>query len=547
MIGLLHNQNNLTFTTRMDCTATSISYRQTGYFTNIINDYIERAPQLEPYYVHPVSMDGIHQAIKERQSFQTNRGLLVEALHEQYNSVNASDAVKANIEKLSDDHTFTLVTAHQPHIFTGHLYFIYKIVHVIKLADELNRTLPGNHFVPVYYMGSEDADLDELGKIYIGGEEIKWATTQQGAVGRMSTKGLDKIIDRLEGELSIYPYGPAIIKLLRECYDPSATIQTATFRLLNKLFGQYGLVVLIPDQARLKSAMHAIFRDDLLQQKPSEIVEHTIESLSAHYKVQATPREINLFYLKDDIRERIVKLGEEYRVVGKGIHFTESQLLEELQQHPERFSPNVILRGLFQETILPNIAFIGGGGETAYWLELKDLFQHYKVPFPVLVLRNSFLFIERKWKERINKLGIDLPQLFKEDRLITNDIVQRDSAVQLQLEAEIGDLATLYDRIQDVAGKVDSTLTKHVTTLQVRASERLYRLEKKMLLAEKRKFSDQQNQVQSLKKNLFPRKGLQERVDNFAPYFARWGDDFIRMIYDHSPLFEQVFTVVEEN
>ena len=530
----------------MDCTATSIPYRQTGYFTNIINDYIERSPRLEPFYEHPVSMEGILQAIKDRQGFNTDRTALVEALHEQYKSLDMPDAVKANIEKLLDDHTFTLVTAHQPHIFTGHLYFIYKIVHVIRLADELNRNLPGHHFVPVYYMGCEDADLDELGKIYIDGEEIKWPTKQQGAVGRMTTKELDKIIDRLEGELGVHPYGPEVIRLLRECYDASSNIQTATFRLISRLFGRYGLVVLIPDNASLKTAMHPIFKDDLLQQKPSEIVGHTIQSLSKHYKVQATPREINLFYLKDDIRERIVKTGDEYRVVGKGIHFTEQALLEELDQHPERFSPNVILRGLFQETILPNILFVGGGGETAYWLEFKELFHHYKVPYPILLLRNSFLFAEKKWNERIGKLGISMEQLFKEERLITNDLVKRDSTVQLQLETEIGELGKLYDQIQAVAGKVDSTLNKHVITLQVRATERLYRLEKKMLLAEKRKFRDQQNQVLALKKALFPRNGLQERVDNFIPYFARWGDDFIQMIYEHSPLLEQVFTVVVE-
>lgn len=530
----------------MDCTATSLPYRQTGYFTSIINDYIEQAPALQTFYEHPVSREGIKASIRQRQSFHTDRATLVQVLQEQYASETAGDRVHDNIKSLLNDNTFTLVTAHQPHIFTGHLYFIYKIVHVIKLADTLNRELPDFHFVPVYYMGSEDADLDELGKIFLDGEEIKWSTQQKGAVGRMNNKGLDKIIDRLEGELSVQPHGPELIALLRDCYTPSSTVQAATFRLINRLFDRYGLVVLIPDHPKLKAAMRPIFKDDLLAQTPSAIVEKTIEQLSAHYKVQANPREINLFYLKDGLRERIVKSGEEYKVVGTGTRFTEQALLEELDAHPDRFSPNVILRGLFQETILPNIAFVGGGGETAYWLELKELFHHYAVPFPVLVLRNSFLFIEKKWKERSKKLGIDTPLLFKEERLITNEIVKRDSQVQLQLGKELGELEGLYARIQEIAGHVDSTLSKHVSTLQVRAVERLYRLEKKMLQVEKRKFSDQQNQVQTLKRALFPRNGLQERVDNIAPYFARWGDAFISMIYEHSPLLEQVFTVVEE-
>ena len=162
------------------------------------------------------------------------------------------------------------------------------------------------------------------------------------------------------------------------------------------------------------------------------------------------------------------------------------------------------------------------------------------------MLRNSFLFIEKKYKARLQKLGIETPLLFKEERLIIDDIVKRNSALQLQLDREITELTALYARIEKVAGDVDSTLSKHVVTLRVRAAERLYRLEKKMLLSEKRKFSDQQNQVHALKTTLFPRNGLQERVDNFMPYFAKYGDDFIRMIYHHSPTFEQEFVVIEE-
>ena len=132
-------------------------------------------------------------------------------------------------------------------------------------------------------------------------------------------------------------------------------------------------------------------------------------------------RAINLFYLKDDIRSRLVEEEGRYKVQDTALEFTAEELKHELIEHPERFSPNVILRGMFQETILPNIAFIGGGGELAYWLELKDLFQYYNVPFPVLILRNSFLLVEKKWREKAGKLGFSIPDLFGEERLLMND------------------------------------------------------------------------------------------------------------------------------
>ena len=531
----------------MQCTSTSIPYQQIGSFSKIIVDYLNGSPELEPFYQHPVSIEGIRQGIESRKQFNTDRKLLVEVLRDQYKDIDIPSALHANIESLLEENTFSYVTAHQPNIFTGYLYFIYKILHVIRLAEFSAKQFPEYKFVPVYYMGSEDADLEELGKVFMNGEKIVWETDQKGAVGRMRPKGLEKIITRIDGELSAYPFGKELISLLRECYSASPDMQTATLKLVNALFAEYGLVILIPDNAALKRSMHLVFEDDLLNQTASNIVEQTINTLSRRYKVQANPREINLFYLKDDIRDRIAKNAGEWKVVGHEIRFSQSELKVELLDHPERFSPNVILRGLFQETILPNIAFIGGGGETAYWLELKDLFHYYKVPFPMLVLRNSFLFIEKKVHERIKKTRIDIPGLFREERLIIEDIVKRDTTVQVQLNDEISEMINLYSRLKEVAGRTDITLQKHVEALQAHAVNQLRELEKKMMRAEKRKFEDQQRQVHAIKEKLFPRNELQERVDNFMPYYAKFGKDFIRMLYENSPALQQEFVVLAED
>ena len=292
----------------MDCTFTQIPYKQTGYFSNLILDYLDQSPALKDFYQYAPNADGVKKAIDNRKKIKTNRALLVEELKKQYSLVKSSEKVQQNINSLLKDNTFTVTTAHQPAIFTGTLYFIYKILHTIRLADRLNKEHPDNHFVPVYWMGSEDADLEELGKIYLDNEKIVWDTKQQGAVGRMNTKGLDKIIQRIDGEFSVQPYGKELCELLRQSYLQTEDIQTATFRLLNSLFEQYGLIVVIPDNAAFKKLMLPVFKDDLLNQTASEIVGKTITELDKNYKVQATPREINLFYLKDDIRGRIEKL-----------------------------------------------------------------------------------------------------------------------------------------------------------------------------------------------------------------------------------------------
>ncbi|HEX5654738.1 MAG TPA: bacillithiol biosynthesis cysteine-adding enzyme BshC, partial [Chitinophagaceae bacterium] len=342
-------------------------------------------------------------------------------------------------------------------------------------------------------------------------------------------------------------HGKELISLLKECYRPGEDIQTATFRFVNALFGEWGLLVLLPDNSLLKKQMTAIFRDDLQNQTASGIVEATAARLSdAGYKVQANPREINLFYLVDDIRERIVEKNGNYHVLKIHKQFTREQLLQELEQHPERFSPNVILRGLYQETILPNLVFIGGGGETAYWLQLKDLFDYYKVPYPILVLRNSFLLVEKKWLDKIGRLGFSAEDFFLPEQELISRLVMKESKNETRLNGAMPKLEQLYETFKKQAAAVDASLEKHVDALKLKSVQRLQELEKKMLRAEKRKFTDQQRQIRGIYEQLFPGNGLQERIENISYYYAKWGPSFISQLYKHSLALEQEFVILSE-
>jgi len=532
----------------MDCISARLPYRQTNHFTKIILDYLDHTESLKPFYAHVSSLQGIQKVINTRQKFSTNRKVLVEELKKQYTGIVTGDAVHKNIESLLKDNTFTITTAHQPNIFTGPLYFIYKILHAVKLAEYCKASLPQYNFVPVYYMGSEDADLEELGHIYLGGQKLEWKTKQTGAVGRMKVdKEFTKLISQIEGQLVVLPHGNEILSLLKECYGEGLMIQDATFKLVDALFSEYGLIVLIPDKEALKKQATKIFEDDLLNETPSVIVEQTANRLqAAGYKLQANPREINLFYLEDGIRERIVKKSSEFRIQNSELKLTQEDLLKELQDRPERFSPNVILRGIYQETILPNIVYIGGGGEIAYWLQLKDLFEHYKVPYPVLLLRNSFLVVEKKWQEKIRKLGFTVEDFFLPEQELINRLVARETKNEIKLNGNFTEAEQLYESLKKQAVAVDTSLARHVEALKAQSIYRLQELEKKMLRAEKRKFTDQQRQIHTIKVKLFPKNGLQERMENFMYYYAKWGRDFIQQVYQHSLSLEQEFVILSE-
>ena len=532
----------------MDFTSTRLPYRQTGVFTRIALDYIDQAGALKPFLAHPPSLQGIKKAIEARKQFNTDREILVKELKKQYATVEVSESVLENLEALLSPETFTVTTAHQNNIFTGPLYFIYKILHTIRLAEHLKTSLPQYNFVPVFYMGSEDADLDELNHIYLGGEKLEWQTTQTGAVGRMNVdKELVKLIGLIEGQLTVLPNGNEIVSLMKQCYKEGAAIQDATFRFVNALFAGYGLIILLPDNAALKKQMIPVFEDELVNQSASMIVEKTAEKLQgAGYKVQVNPREINLFYLKDDIRDRIIKQHLTLNIQHSTLNFSSDEILKELKDHPDRFSPNVILRGLYQETILPNIAFIGGSGETAYWLQLKNLFEHYQTPFPVLVMRNSFLIVERKWREKMQNLGFTIDDLFLSEQDLLNRLVAKESRNETKLNGLLKELKQIYDSFKKQATAVDSTLEKHVDSLKLQTLHRLKELEKKMVRAEKRKFTDQQRHIHAIKEHLFPGDELQERSGNLCYYYAKWGREFISRLYEHSLSLEQEFIILEE-
>ncbi len=523
-----------------------ISYESTGFFSKMMIDYVNGDEKLQSFYTYPVTFDGIKASIEARKQFDTPRNVLVQELRKQYKNIILTEKQEHNLQSLLEKNTFTICTAHQPNIFTGPLYFMYKILHTLKLASHLNEAIPENKFVPFYYMGSEDADLDELGHINLNGKRLEWKTSQTGAVGRMKAdKQLLMLIDTIAGEIEIEPFGKELIRLFREAYKEGESIQQATLHLVNELFKEFGLLILIPDNIELKKQFSSIVKKELIDRFSHFALEKTGDYLRQYYKVQASGREINLFYLTDTKRERIEKEGEGFRVEGLGLFFGEKEILEELEKHPERFSANVILRGVFQETILPNIAFIGGGGEIAYWLELKEVFAAANVPFPLLIVRNSFLLIDHSQQNSAGKLGFNTPDLFKQDVQLINTLVARESKLQLSLDKEKEQLKALYKHLKQLTAKIDITLAEHTTALQVKAIQKIDALEKKMLRAEKRKFETQSRQINKLKQQLFPGDNLQERVDNFSPFYAKYGKEWLTKVYEASLSLEQEFTILK--
>ena len=554
----------------MKFNATQISYRSTGLFSALINDYIETKGTAQSFVNYAATKEGYKKAIEQRASFPTNRKVLVEVLQNQYtqlakdindantlnnnknnalnNSLNTKEAFKLvndNVNLLLKENTFTVTTAHQPNIFTGPLYFFYKILHTIQLAAELKKQFPQHNFVPVYYMGSEDADLQEVGSYNLAGEAYQWNTKQKGAIGRMKVDDeLIKLLQNLEGYWLVQPAGKEALEVLKQAYQKGKTISEATLHLVHAYFGKYGLVVLQPDNAQLKAVFVDVMEKELRTGFSQKAIQPTKEKLASTYHVQSDGRDLNLFYLKENTRARIDKQGASYIIVDANISFTEEEIVKELHAHPDRFSPNVILRGVYQETILPGIAFIGGGGELAYWMELKNVFNEVKVHYPILQLRNSFMFMNEKQTAHWNSLGFSLEDLFKPMLELELDYVKNQTKENLALTNHIASLNDLYASIQQDVIKIDTSLGGHTKNLSVQAQKKLALLEKKMIRAEKRKQQTSIDRIKAIKGSLFPKNSLQERVENFSEWVGSYGWDWVEAVLENSTTLNPSFTII---
>ncbi len=270
--------------------------------------------------------------------------------------------------------------------------------------------------------------------------------------------------------------------------------------------------------------------DELLHQNANPIITKQIELLGAHYKIQAHPREINLFYLNDQIRERIEKKGDKWEVLNTSIQFTESEILSELKQHPERFSPNVMLRGLYQETILPNVAFIGGGAEVAYWLQLKTLFQHYNICYPSIHLRQSVLWIGNAQSDLIKQLELSIPEIFKPQEQLIREYITRQNGNEWRTTDETTAIENTFQTLKQKATSLDRTLEAATEAALTKMKHQLQIIEQKMLRAEKRKMQTQIARIEKMRAVLFPGNGLQERVENFTEYYLQYGPSFFDII-----------------
>lgn len=417
------------------------SRKGTIFFNDFLDKYYN-SDELDEFRTFSPNEGSIPDIIKDREGFPAGRrATLVKSLESQYkeSGIHLSDELSASIASLAQDNTFTITTGQQIHIGLGPLYVLYKAFDTIALAEQLTVKHPGQNFIPVFWMASEDHDLEEIADVNVFGSVHTWHTDQTGPVGRMRPDGLPGLFSEIENEYRFDPVQTEFISLCKEVYLNSETLSVAFRRILHHYMGHLGLVILDADDAALKQSFVPVLADELQHKNYQSLQNKTDELVKAGVDAQLHIRECGLF----DMRE-----GSRTRVTQK---YTEAEARSLASNDAYSLSPNAAFRPLYQEWILPNLIYIGGPSEIKYWMQLGSLFQNYQMEMPLLHLRTSHIHIPAKMNNQFTESKW-LDMLGTREQL-----VEKNNAELKALVDSLNDqFKTIKEGLLDYRNKVES-------------------------------------------------------------------------------------------
>ncbi|MDA9311444.1 MAG: bacillithiol biosynthesis cysteine-adding enzyme BshC [Polaribacter sp.] len=524
-----------------------LPFEKTGFFSKTMLDYLAKKESIKPFYHNYPDLVGFKNQLEEKEkSFNLeSRNVLSKSLEKQYQGFDLSEATQNNIKLLKQKNTFTVTTGHQLNLFTGPLYFLYKIFSTINLAEEISKKFPTKNIVPVYWMATEDHDFEEINYFNFQEKKVQWNLESGGAVGRLSTEGLSDVFQEFSSHLGSTKNAKELKKLFSEGYLKHKNLADATRFIANELFKDYGLVILDGDDLALKKMLSPIVKDELENETSFHTVSETILALEKNYKVQVNPRAINLFYLSENSRERILFENGIYKINNTNITFSKEEILREVDENPLAFSPNVIVRPLYQEVVLPNLCYIGGGGEIAYWLELKSYFEKVAVPFPILLLRNSVQIVSEKQQKKLTSLKISHQELFLKQQDLLSKKVLENTDINLDFNLKIESLQKQFTELKEVAKKTDISFVGAVNAQEKKQIKGLENLQRRLLRAEKRRQKELVDRITDLQRQLLPNQSLEERQRNFSDYYLAYGTPFLGTLKKVLKPLAHQFTILE--
>ena len=476
------------------------------------------------------------------------RQILVKSLQDQYSKIEISKKTLKNISSLLEPNTFCITTGHQINLFTGPLMVIYKIAQVINISNQLNLDSENFKYVPVLWIATEDHDFEEISEINLNQKKIKWEINSNNLpVGEIEINNFKNVLRDYKDSIIDHNFKENIEEIIDNSYKEGDTLSISTLKFINSLFSEHGLIIIDANKKDLKSLFTDQLKNEIDNFSCKEKTSSQISQLKKDFesfKVQVNPSDINFFKLTDKGRKRIRYDKKLYNVDDEN-SYNKDEILNLIDKSPELFSPNAIMRPLYQEIVLPNVCYVGGPNELRYWMQLKTYFDDNKVQFPILKLRNSAYIIDSKTSKKIKNSGIEIKYFIGELNELVNYKIENTSSMKVNFDSLRSNLSLQFDELRKVSLETDKSFVGALNAQEKKQKKGIDDLEKKLIKAEKKNYEAEIKTIRSIHSYLNPSNISQERYLNFGNFYSCKGPSFINYIVEKISIMDDKILIID--
>ncbi len=488
--------------------------------------------------------------LKIFKNISENRRILTpdisEILVKQYSNLNPSTLTKENINKLSDKKTLTIFTGQQLGILGGPLYTFYKIITTIKLSRYLTERYNDYNFVPVFWMEADDHDFNEVrttkiiddtnSLLTIGyKEEIEEDDLKQ-SVGLINLdSSINNFFEKLNNSLMATDFKNSILDHLKNIYKEGRSFKESFRELIFNYFDEYGLVIFDPQDKAVKELLKPVFKKEITDFRThTEKLVHTSATLEELYHAQVKVKPVNLFLRIDEGRHSIEPVDNEYKLRRKRKSFTQEQLLELLENEPDNFSPNVLLRPICQDYLFPTAFYVAGPSEISYFAQIKPLYELYDITEPIIYPRSSATILENSIANSLEKHSVSINDIFIDVESVKKKIINsvEENSVDEMFEGITNQIEATFDQLKEKLIDLDKTIADSSNKYRDKILSNISELKSKAEKAQQKKYEVTLRQVDRAAVHLFPNSNLQEREINIIYFVNKYGDSFLKELFD---------------
>ncbi len=523
-----------------------LPFSQIPHTTRLFTDFLTYSPKVQPFYPRPPQFGEWLKDEAAKISYGASRRERVSAILERQNkSWDASGKTLANLDRLRKG-AAAVVTGQQVGLFGGPMFALYKALTAVKLAEEATAT--GVDAVPVFWLATYDHDLAEVNHVSIPGQDgvLQTLSTPSHDVPGAPVSAVrlgDEILPLVDEAAKLLGDSEAA-QFLRDTYRPGESLGTAFARLYARIFAEWGVILLDASDGELDRVAVPIYRAAV--ERSEELAgavlqrDQALEAAGYHQQVKVMPSSVFLFTLQEGARTPIHRRGSgeaaEFVIgVDAGAEeLSQAELIARIETHPEQFSPNVLLRPIVEDYLLPTLAYTGGAAETAYFAQAGSVYKALLQRVTPIVPRFSATIVEPKIQRLIERHGISVPDVLAGPDALRRQLAERGLPEDLQaaFESARKTLDSHLSSVKEKLVKLDRTLVDAAETARSKIEYQLERLQSQAARAEAQKSELVTRHAETLSQALYPDKGLQERGIGGIYFLARYGREFLQQLHD---------------